>query len=121
LNEILRISDELPGIAPCIDFAHWHARTSAFNTYHEFTTMLLQIKERLGDAALKEMHMHVAGIAYSKSGEKEHLDLRDSDFAFRELLQVLRDFKVRGLVICESPNLEEDALLLQRTFTELTG
>lgn len=121
LNEVLRLADEVPGVAPCIDFAHWHARTGAFNTYDEFTTMLSQIKERLGEAALKEMHLHVAGIDYGKSGEKEHIDLRDSDFAFRELLQALRDFKVRGLVVCESPNLEEDALLLKRTFTELTG
>ena len=119
LNEVLRLSSEIPGVAPCIDFAHWHARTGTFNSYDEFATMLSQIKERLGAAALKEMHIHVAGIAYGKSGEKNHLDLRDSDFAYRELLQALKDFKAGGLVICESPNLEEDALLLKRAFVEL--
>ncbi|GAI20517.1 unnamed protein product, partial [marine sediment metagenome] len=28
----------------------------------------------------------------------------------------LKDYKVKGLVISESPNLEEDALLLQETY-----
>ena len=118
LNEVLRLSDELPGIAPCIDFAHWHARTGVFNSYNEFATMLSQIKERLGAAALKDMHMHVAGIAYGQSGEKRHLDLKDSDFAYRELLQALKDFKATGLLICESPNLEDDALMLKWAFAQ---
>jgi deoxyribonuclease-4 len=119
LNEVIRLSYEIPGVLPCVDFAHWHARTGSFNSYDEFTTVLSQIKERLGAGALKEMHIHVAGISYGKSGEKNHLDFRDSDFAYRDLLQALKDFKVSGLVICESPNLEEDALLLKRAYLEL--
>jgi deoxyribonuclease-4 len=118
LNEVLRIADELPNVAPCIDWAHWHARTSAFNTYNEFATVLSQIKERLGDAALNDMHMHVAGIAYSEKGEREHLNLRESDFSYRELLQAFKDFKVGGLLICESPNLEDDALCLKKTYKQ---
>lgn len=118
LNEVLRISDELPGIAPCIDFAHWHARTSAFNSYDEFATILSQVKERLGEAALNNMHLHVAGIAYGKSGEREHMNLKDSDFMYFELLHALKDFRVSGLLICESPNLEDDALMLKKAFAE---
>jgi len=118
LNEVLRISDELPGVAPCIDFAHWHARTGVFNSYDEFATMLNQTRERLGEAALKDMHLHVAGIAYGKSGEKRHLNLKDSDFAYRELLQALKDFRVGGLLICESPNLEDDSQMLKKAFAE---
>jgi deoxyribonuclease-4 len=120
LNEVLRLSSELPGVGPCIDFAHWHARTGAFNSYPEFATVLSQTGERLGENALKEMHIHVAGIAYGKSGEREHLDLKESDFAYIELIQALKDFKVGGVVVCESPNLEEDALVLKKTYTELT-
>lgn len=118
LNEVLRLSGELPGIAPCIDFAHWHARTGAFNSYNEFATMLTQTRERLGDSALKDTHLHVAGIAYSKSGEKQHLNLKDSDFAYFELLQALKDFRVGGILVCESPNLEDDALMLKKAFAE---
>jgi deoxyribonuclease-4 len=35
-----------------------------------------------------------------------------------ELLAALKEFKVTGLVICESPSLEEDALLLRKTYHE---
>ncbi len=119
LNEILRLSDELPGVAPCIDFAHWHARTAAFNTYDEFATVLGQVRERLGEAALQDMHAHVAGISYGAAGEREHLDLRESDFAYRDLLQAFRDFKVGGLLICESPNLEDDAVFLKKAYAQV--
>ena len=116
LEEVLDLCTELEGVAPCIDFAHWHARTGAFNSYSEFTSILQQVKERLDRAALDNMHIHVSGIAYGKKGEIKHLNLKESDFLYAELLQVLKDYDAQGLVICESPNLEEDALLLQETY-----
>ncbi len=119
LEEILDLCTELEGLAPCIDFAHWHARTGTFNSYQEFTSILLQIKERLGRAALDNMHIHVSGIAYGKKGETKHLNLEESDFQYIELIRALKDYDVKGLVICESPNLEEDALLLQTTYNTL--
>ena len=106
-------------MAPCIDFAHWHARTGKFNSYAEFTAILLQIEERLGRTALDNMHIHVSGIRYSKKGELNHLDLEESDFCYTELLRALKDYDVKGMVICESPNLEQDALLLQATYTNI--
>jgi len=102
-----------------MDFTHWHARTGTFNSYQEFTSILLQIKERLGRAALDNMHIHVSGIAYGSRGETKHLNLKESDFQYMEFLKALKDYDVKGLVICESPNLEEDALLLQATYDTL--
>ena len=119
LEEILNLCTELEGVGICMDFAHWHARTGIFNSYQEFTSVLLQIKERLGRTALDNMHIHVSGIAYGKKGETKHLNLGESDFRYAELLSALRDNDVKGLVICESPNLEEDALLLQATYNTL--
>ena len=119
LKEVLELSAELEGVAPCIDFAHCHARTGKFNTYQEFDSILSQIEDRLGRDALNDMHIHVAGIEYGKKGEIRHLDLEDSDFQYVELLKALKDYEVKGLVICESPNLEGDALLLQTTYNNL--
>ena len=119
LEEILNLSTEIEGLAPCIDFAHWHARNGRFNSYPEFTSILLQVKERLGGAALDDMHIHVSGIAYGKKGEIKHLNLKESDFQYTELLKALNDYDASGIVICESPNLEEDALLLQATYKEI--
>jgi len=119
IDEVLNLSTELEGVAPCIDFAHWHARTGEFNSYPEFASILEQVKERLGKAALDNMHIHVAGINYGKKGEIRHLNLKESDFQYVELLKALKDYDVKGLVICESPNLEEDALLLQKSCNAL--
>ncbi len=118
-KEIFDLCTELEGLAPCIDFAHWHARTGGFNSYHEFASILEQLKERLGRAALDNMHVHVSGIAYGGKGEIKHLNLKESDLQYAELLKALKDYEAKGIVICESPNLEEDAVLLQTTYNNL--
>jgi len=119
IEEVLNLSTELEGVAPCIDFAHWHARTGKFNSYHEFASILEQLKERPGRAALDNMHIHVSGIAYGGKGETKHLNLEESDLQYVELLKALKDYDAKGIVICESPNLEEDAMLLQATYNNL--
>ncbi|MFC2059946.1 TIM barrel protein [Chloroflexota bacterium] len=119
IEEVINLCLELEGLGICVDFAHWHARTGIFNSYQEFTSILQQIKERLGRLALDNMHIHASGIDYGKKGEIKHLNLRESDFQYVELLKALKDYDAGGLVICESPNLEEDALLLQSTYDNL--
>jgi len=120
LEEILQLSSELEGVAPCLDFSHWHARTGKANSYQEFLDILDQIEGKLGRQALDNMHIHLSGIAYGKKGEIKHLMLPDSDFQYMELLKALKKRKAKGVVICESvPYLEKDALLLQQTYRAL--
>ncbi len=120
LQELLKLSQELEYVMPCIDFSHLHARTNGkFNSYEEFSSILAEVEKALGKEALQNMHIHVSGIAYGEKGEKHHLNLQDSDINFRELCKAWRDFKIKGIVISESPNIEGDALLLQKTFKEI--
>ena len=119
LEEVFDLCTELEGLSICIDFAHWHARTGKFNSYPEFASILSQIEQRLGRAALDDMHIHVSGISYGAKGEIKHLNLKESDLRYVELLQALKEHQAEGIVICESPNLEEDALLLQATYNAL--
>ncbi len=119
IEEILELCTELDGIAPCIDFAHWHARSGGFNSYPEFTSVLEQVKNKLGTASLESMHIHISGIAYGAKGERSHLKLEESDLQYNELLRALKDYRVRGTVICESPNQEEDAFLLKESYDAL--
>jgi deoxyribonuclease IV len=120
LRELVNLSSELDQVRPCIDFAHLHARSvGAYNSLEEFRGVLSVVEEGLGRDALNNMHMHVAGIAYNGGGEKNHLILDDSDLKYRELLEALKEFKVKGSLVCESPNIEEDALLLKKTFDDL--
>jgi len=116
VEEVIRLCSELEGTAPCIDFAHRHAATGVYNSYQEFASILEQIKVGLGNTALEDMHIHCSGIKYGSRGEQKHLNLDESDFNYRDLMKALKDYRVKGLLICESPNLEVDALLMQKLF-----
>jgi deoxyribonuclease-4 len=117
LNELIKLCHELK-IIPCVDFSHIHARYGRYNSYGEFCEILEELIS-IDDSAIKNMHIHVSGIDYTLKGEKSHLNLKDSDFNYRELLAALKDFKAEGVVICESPNLEEDAILLKMEYKNL--
>lgn len=120
LEELLRLSTELKGVIPCFDFSHWHARTGKANSYHEFLDILDNIESKLGRQALDNMHIHISGIEYGKKGERKHLMLSESDIRYIELLQALKDRRVKGVIICESsPHPERDALLLHQTYNEI--
>ena len=117
LCEILRLSAEIDNVSPCIDFGHLHARSGGdVNTRAEFEAVMEFVQQFLGPSGLQDMHIHLQGIAYTSAGEQRHLDLAAADFRYQELLQVLADWCVSGTVICESPNLEQDALLLKRCY-----
>ena len=119
LEELLNLCSEVPGLAPCIDFAHLHARAGKYNSYYEFKAALNQIEKKLGRTYLDNMHIHLSGIHYTKAGESSHLNLRESDMNYTELLQALKEQDAKGTVICESPNLEDDALHLQETYNKV--
>ena len=93
-----------------------HARYRSYNSYDEFCKILEMVENMLGKDALRRMHIHVSGIEYGLKGEKRHLNLKESDFKYMDLLKVLRDFEIDGTIIVESPNLEEDALMLKEAW-----
>ena len=120
-----------------------------FNTYEEFMRMLEYIFENLGAEFLKQMHIHVSAIMHSEKGEKNHVTMLASEaeyqdagvnlpqgkeimaelakkhkaagsaFNWRDLLRALKKSDVGGFVVCESPNLEMDALLMQAYYRNL--
>ena len=116
LEEVLLLCREVDGLQPCIDFSHIHARTGKANTYREFYRILKKIGKKLGDEALKDMHIHISGSIYNEKGEMKHVNLEESDFLFDEWVQALKDFDVRGMLICESPEQDKDALMLKNLF-----
>ncbi len=117
LDEIIRLSKEFDNVLPCIDFSHLHARSvGKYNTYDEFSKILETVGNELGQRALDNFHAHLAGIDYGDKGEKKHLIFEESDMNYKDLLKVLKEFNVKGALVCESPNIEDDALLLKEYY-----
>ncbi|HIP75068.1 MAG TPA: hypothetical protein EYH13_02760, partial [Thermococcus paralvinellae] len=81
--------------------------------------MLTLIEEELGREALDSMHIHVSGIHYTEKGEMHHLNLQESDLRWENLLKVLKEFRVKGVVISESPNIEGDAILMKKKYEQI--
>jgi deoxyribonuclease-4 len=123
LDEVIQLSKDVPGIKPCIDWAHLHARTGngTFNSYAEFADALERVKKVLGEDGLHTLHFHISGIAYTPKGEKEHIPLNEADLRYRELLQAFIDYGVRGTAAIEAPEPfhTADALVFQATYRRL--
>ncbi len=115
-DELLRLCKEAQTL-PVVDFSHVHARNNGgFNSTAEWQEMLSKMEKTLGREALDNMHIHLSGIAYGEKGEKNHLILEDSDMNWKDLLKVWKEFKLKGVVISESPNVEGDAMLLKKEY-----
>jgi len=120
LRELIRLSQDVEMVLPAIDFAHAHARQGGeVNTEEEWREMLTLIEEELGREALDSMHIHVSGIHYTEKGEMHHLNLQESDLRWENLLKVLKEFRVKGVVISESPNIEGDAILMKKKYEQI--
>lgn len=120
LDELIRLSNDVEMVLPCIDFSHLYARTvGQYNTYDEFCQILEKIGKGIGEHALKDFHAHVAGMNYGPKGEKNHLMFKESDFNYKDLLKALKTFDVKGVIICESPIMEEDAVNLLNEYKTL--
>ncbi len=120
IEELCELSAEFDQVLPVVDFSHLHARTNGkYNTEPEFRQVMELIEKKLGKAALANMHIHLSGINYGPKGEKNHLIFKESDMNYNGLLSVLKDFNVKGVLVCESPNIEEDTLLLKSAFEKL--
>jgi deoxyribonuclease-4 len=116
LDEILLLCRGADGLLPCLDFSHLHARGPGENSYRYFLKVLRKVEKKLGRSAIENIHVHISGVLYGEKGEIKHLDLKKSDLNFDSWVQVMNDLGVAGSVICESPNLEKDALMLKNMY-----
>lgn len=123
LEDTLKMSQAIDGVLPCLDFAHLHARPGdgSMNTYDEWADCLESYRSALGEHSLQDLHIHLSGIAYGEKGEREHLPLDDADLDLEALLRALQDYDCQGRILCESPILEEDALLIQKVWEKVSG
>jgi deoxyribonuclease IV len=122
-EETMAFSDAIDGIAPCLDFAHIHARPGdgSLNSYDEWCGILEAYGKVLGQPGLENLSCHLSGIEYTAKGEKNHLPIKESDFDLEDLFKALVKFGAKGRILCESPIMEEDALFFQSEWDRISG
>jgi deoxyribonuclease-4 len=123
LEDTLEMSRAIPSVAPCLDFAHLHARVGdgSMNTYDEWARVLEAYGAALGEQGLRSLHIHLSGIEYGPKGERNHLPILESDLDLQALYRALLAFGCRGRLLCESPAMEDDALVMRKVWMEISA
>lgn len=120
VSELILLAKNLNHTRICFDFAHYFARSVGKNNgYKVFKDVLVKLKEEMGKAAANQMHFHISGIEYSAKGERKHLVLAESHLDWQGALRAIKEVKMGGYLVCESPNLEEDALIMKEYYESL--
>lgn len=122
LADSIHLARSIPGVIPCMDFAHLHARAGdgSMNTYDEWMQVLKTYRNGLGEESIKQLHIHLSGINYGPKGEKNHLIFEEADMDFKALFLALLDSKAGGRIMCESPVMEVDALKFKELWVQVS-
>lgn len=125
LQEVLDLCEQVEQTQPVIDWAHLHARDGGrFKTVDAFREVFVEIENRLGTEAVKNMHSHFTKIEFTDKGEKRHHTLDEADYGpdFELLAKVISEFKLNLVTISESPILDLDAIKMREILMkELKG
>ncbi|MFW6024910.1 MAG: TIM barrel protein [Candidatus Woesearchaeota archaeon] len=117
LKEIIRLSNELEYVKPCIDFSHYAARYSGEkNNKEDFKIIFEELKE---NGYLNDLHAHISGIEWGDKGEKNHLNFDTTKVKWKAIIELLKEYDVKGVITCESPNLEVDAKIMKNYYNQL--
>jgi deoxyribonuclease-4 len=122
LEENIRLAQQLGMVEPVIDFAHLHARGDArIKSEADYKAVFDRLEKELG-SYVKRFHCHFSEINYSDKGELNHYPLgTNNEPPFRPLMKLLAENGYAGTIICETPKLDLDAVLMQKEYLRLGG
>jgi deoxyribonuclease-4 len=124
LNEILAVCAEVERCQLTIDWSHLHARSGGgLRKVEDFRRVLVKAEEKLGSEAVKNMHCHFSKIEFTyKGGERRHHILDEARYGpdFHMLAEVIAEFSLRPVIICETPVLDVDAIKMRDILRKVT-
>src|SRR3972149_1766697 len=122
LDEILTICEEVEQTQLVIDWSHLHARHQGrFRKADDFRMVVEEVERRLGTEAVRNMHCHFSKIEYTDKGERRHHILDEARYGpdFHMLAEVIAEFNMCPVIICETPLLNVDAVKMRETLREI--
>jgi deoxyribonuclease-4 len=123
LDEILTICEEVEQTQLVIDWSHMHARRQGrFRKVSDFRAVVEEVERRLGTETARTMHCHFSKIEYTDKGERRHHVLEDARYGpdFKMLAEVIAEFNMRPVIICETPLLDVDAVKMRSMLRKIT-
>ena len=123
LDEILTICEEVEQTQLVIDWGHLHARhRGMFKKTDDFRAVINEVEKRLGTQAVKDMHCHFTKIEFTDKGERRHHVLDEAKFGpdFQLLAEVIVEYDLRPVMICETPILDVDAMKMRDMLRRVT-
>ena len=121
LDEILSLCEEVEQTQPVLDWSHLHAiGHGRFVGSKDFADILLEIENRLGGEAARNIHCHFSKIEFTWKGERRHHVLDEKRYGpdFRTLAKVLIQFQANPVVICETALQDIDAMKMRDIYHE---
>jgi len=123
LDEILTICEEVEQTQVVIDWGHLHARhRGLFKNIDDFRMVIEEVEKRLGTQAVKDMHCHFTKIEFTEKGERRHHILDETKYGpdFQLLAEVIAEYNLRPVIICETPILDVDAMKMRDILRRVT-
>lgn len=120
LNEIIEICSSFDHFEPTVDFAHIHARSGgSLNSKNDYNEIFQKLEEGLG---LKSLHSHFTHVEYTGAGERKHHGLEDENYGppIKPLLEEIVECGWNVTVICESPYIDHDALIMKGMYQNMS-
>ncbi|MBL7100557.1 MAG: TIM barrel protein [Nanoarchaeota archaeon] len=109
LDEIIELTRKAK-CSFCVDFAHLYARQQGKINFAEVLDKL---------KSFNHIHSHFSCIAFTKKGERKHLDISVNKPPFKELAKELLKRKVNITIIAESPRTWRDSLAMKKILGKL--
>jgi deoxyribonuclease-4 len=116
LNEIFSLCEEVEQTQLVIDWGHLHARDGGrFKTVDDFRKVVEKVENRLGTEVVRDMHCHFTKVEFTDKGERRHRMMDEMDYGpdFSMLAEVIAGFKLKPVIISESPILDLDAIKMR--------
>ena len=114
LDEVISIAKEVKNVIPYIDWAHTFARQGGQIDYGEILDRLVK------ELHLTHINSHFESLVF-RNGKyvDEHLPIENNTPPFEPLAKEILKRDISITLICESPELERDALKMKKVLEEL--
>lgn len=119
LDEIIDICQSFDHFEPTVDFAHVHARNNGcIKGKDDYHRILQKLEDVLG---IRSLHSHFTSIEYTDAGEKKHHVLAEKEYGppLEPLLEAIVECGWEVTIICETPYLEKDALVMKEAYNKM--